>query len=138
MAAKIKAELPCPVAVTEMFAKDLDCPVFLSPTPLHQPMDTYLTPWKDREIWLEAALCQEEITVTEKGLKKHTIFPTEQLSGGFYDEELRCCYHTEVSDDAIRFTLFDTPESLTRKLELAHALGVRRAVGLYQELGTVL
>ena len=40
-----------------------------------------------------------------------------------------------VSAEEIRFTLFDTRDSLQQKLEKAHSLGVTRAVGLYQELG---
>lgn len=136
MAARITSALSCPVAVTEGFAKKLDCPVFLSPAPLHLPLADHLAPWRVREIWLEAALCQEEVLITEKGMTRNSIFPTERLDGGFYNEDLRCCYRTEVSEDCIRFTLFDTPESLKKKLEFAASLGVARAVGLWQELQT--
>ena len=136
IAAKITSSLSCPIAVTASFTKELDCPVFLSPAPLHLPLADYLLPWKGREIWLEAALCQEEVLITEKGVHINSIFPTEQLSGGFYDENLHCNYRTQILEDSIRFTLFDTPESLNQKLELAASLGVSRAVGLWQELGT--
>lgn len=133
----IVQSLSCPVAVTDTYTQELSCPVFLSPAPLHMPLEAHLAPWQGREIWLEAALCQERITVTESVSSFQPIFPTQQLDGGFYDQKLRCRYHTSVSDDHIAFTLFDTHESLKTKLELAHALGVTRAVGLYQELGTV-
>ena len=136
IAARIISSLPCPVAVTAGFTADLDCPIFLSPAPLHCPLEEHLAPWKDREIWLEAALCQEEILITEQGMTNNPIFPTEQLDGGFYDKNLCCCYHTEIKADCVRFTLFDTPESLENKLDLAASLGVNRAVGLWQELGT--
>lgn len=132
---RILATLSCPVAVTEAFAADLNCPVFLSPAPLHLPLSDYLAPWQGWEIWLEAALCQEEILVTDKGMTQHTVFPTELITGGFYEDALRCCYRTEIHDDTIRFTLYDTPESLEQKLELSASLGVARAVGLWQELG---
>ena len=132
----ILSSVSCPVAITESFARHRDWPIFLSPAPLYLPMDEYLAPWQGREIWLEAALCQEEILITEKGIHINSIFPTEQLSSGFYDEDLRCCYHTHILEDSIRFTLFDTPESLNQKLELAAQLGISRAVGLWQELGT--
>ena len=132
----ILSSLTCPVAVTESFADGKDCPVFLSPAPLHLPMDEYLAPWRDREIWLEAALCQSEIQITPNGITQNAVFPTEKLSGGFYDDALRCCYRTQILDDTIRFTLYDTPETLEQKLELAASLGVTRAVGLWQELGT--
>lgn len=128
--------LPCPVAVSEGFAKELACPVFLSPGPLHLPLAEHIAPWQGRDIWLEAALCQEEVTVTESGAEFNPVFPTQKLEGGFYDEALRCHYHTTASEHAVFFTLFDTPQSLEKKLELAHSLGIKRAVGLYQELGT--
>lgn len=134
--ARITSEISCPVAVSERFAEKLDCPVFLSPAPLHMSLKEYLQPWLSREIWLEAALCQEEIQITDKGMIHNPIFPTEQLDGGFYDEDLRCCYRTQIPGNSIRFTLYDTPESLERKLALAAELGVSRAVGLWQELGT--
>lgn len=127
--------LPCPVAVSEGYAKDLSCPVFLAPCPLHAPLEGYLRPWRGREIWLEAALCQEQITITESGTSVTPVYPVQHLDGGFYAQSLQCRYYTAVSDDRITFTLFDTPETLKRKLEAAHALGVSRAVGLYQELG---
>ena len=130
--------LPCSVAVTESFAQDLSCPVFLAPAPLHMSLAAHLAPWQGREIWLEAALCQERITVTHTGTGFDPVFPTQQLEGGFYDAKLRCNYRTTVSDDTITFTLFDTRETLKEKLESAHSLGVARAVGLYQELGTFL
>lgn len=127
--------LPYPTAVTETFAGDLSCPVFLSPCPLHVSLATRLRFWEGREIWLEAALCQESITVTTDGATFTPIFPTQQLTGGLYDKKLHCRYHTSIAADRITFTLFDTHETLAAKLELAHSLGVTRAVGLYQELG---
>ena len=126
--------LPCPVAVSELYAKDSDCPVFLSPPALHVSLQEHLSPWQGREIWLEAALCQEDIIVTESGTTLIPQFPIDHLEGGFFDAKLCCSYKTEVSSDEVRFTLFDTPESLNEKMKKAQALGVSRAVGLYQQL----
>lgn len=138
MAGMIVQSLPCPVAVTEGFAKGLSCPVLLSPPPLHIPLAQHLAAWQGREIWLEAALCQEDITVTAEGTVFTPSFPPEGLTGGFYEESLCCHYKAKAETDRIVFTLFDTTDSLEKKLELAHSLGVTRAVGLYQELGTFL
>ena len=126
--------LPCPTAVSEPYAREFDCPVFLPPAPLHTALEAHMAPWHGREIWLEAALCQEIATVTEDGPSIIPCFPAEGLEGGFYDETLCCRYRTQIQDNQIRFTLFDTPDSLEKKLEKAHSLGVSRAVGLYQEL----
>ena len=126
--------LPCPAAVFESYATELDCPVFLPPCPLHRALREYLTPWAEREIWLEAALCQEEVIVTREGVTCVPRFPPERLEGGFEEETLCCRYRTQIAESEVRFTLFDTRESLEKKLELAGTLGVSRAVGLYQEL----
>lgn len=125
----------CPVAVTEHYAKDANCPVFLGPNPLHIPLSEYLSPWQGREIWLEAGLTQERAAIRKDGTVFTPCFPPEGLDGGFFDETLCCRYTTVCSENAIEFTLFDTPESLSRKLDAAQALGVTRTVGLYQELG---
>lgn len=135
MADRIITSLPCPVGVTEAFAEGHSCPVFLSPAPLHMPLREYLQPWQGREVWLEAALEQETVTVTEKGTTFSSQFPPERLEDGFYDEALCCHYRIEADADRITFTLFDTPGSLEKKLKLATELGVKRAVGLWQELG---
>ena len=124
----------CPVAVTEAYAADAECPILLSPAPLHLPLADYLLPWKGREIWLEAALCQEEIRITRNGTSFRPIFPTDRLTGGFPEAHLHCRYLTGTREDAITFTLFDTLETLDAKLEQARRLGVTRAVGLWQEL----
>ena len=126
--------LPCPTVVSEPYAGDLHCPVFLSPAPLHMALEAHLGPWEGREIWLEAALCQEAATVTKDGTVFTPQFPPREFDGGFFSQKLCCCYHTKIQRDQIRFTLFDTPDSLEKKLEKAHSLGVSRAVGLYQEL----
>ena len=138
MVKTIAAALPCPVAVTEAFAGDVSCPVFLTPCPLDVPLSEHLAPWAGREIWLEAALCQERITVTRSGTVFTPVFPPQHLTDGIYDKKLYCRYHTEVCEESITFTLFDTPQTLKEKLEHARSLGVARAVGLYQELGTFL
>ena len=128
------ASLPCPVALSEPYAHLGQGPVFLSPCPLHRTLDTHLTPWQGREIWLEAALCQEDLVITAEGTAAVPQFPPEGRMGGFFSEELCCRYHIITEPERITFTLFDTPDSLEKKLKKAHSLGVTRAVGLYQEL----
>lgn len=135
MVKAIVQALPCPVAVSERHGAELSCPVFLPPAPLHIPLESYLKAHSGREIWLEAALCQEAVSVTAKGTTFTPQLPPEGLEGGFFDETLRCQYLTKISPEEVRFTLFDTAQSLPRKLELAQSLGVTRAVGLYQEIG---
>jgi len=132
--AAILSALPCPVCVSECYGKDLTCPILLGPCPLHIPLEEYLVPWKNREVWLEAGLCQQSVTVTRDGADFACCIPWEGHTGGFYENTLCCNYLTEAADDQIRFTLFDTADTLVKKLEKAHSLGVARAVGLWQEL----
>ena len=135
MVQAILSDLPCPGALPPSYGQNWGGPVFLPPCPLHQPLEEHLAPWKHREIWLEAAYCQETVSITKDGPTFTAHFPPDGLEGGFFDDTLCCQYKIETSPEEIRFTLFDTPGSLPRKMEKAHSLGVTRAVGLYQELG---
>ena len=137
MADMILRTLPYPAALTPEYGKNQDCTIFLPPCPLHIPLEEYLRPWKNREIWLEAALCQEDAVVTGNGTNFFPQFPPLGLNGGFFDDILCCNYHIQEDKDTLTFTLFDTIESLDKKMSLAQSLGVSRAVGLYQELGAI-
>lgn len=131
----IVTALSCPVAVTEAYAEELDCPIFLSPPPLCKPLAEHIIPWKDREIWLEVALDSQTITVTPDGSHFSPSFPADPQEPSFPEDALFCRYHTDVFEDQAVFTLFRTREMLDTLLQEAERLGVCRAVGLYQELG---
>ncbi len=125
-------ELPCPVAVSHNYAKDLTCPVFLPPIPPDVPLAEYLAPWQGREIWLEAALEGITYTLTEEGCATAPLlhFPAE----GFREESLHCHYQIIPQDNRVDFHLYRTADDLRSLLENAKAHGVTKAVGLYQEL----
>ena len=125
--------LPCPCGAPPGYRKE--GPVFLPPAPLHIPLEQYLAPCREREIWLEAALQRQTITVTSSGTTIAPPSPNRSFEGGFYDEMLRCRFTQDFHKDRAVFTLFDTPETLVKKLDHAATLGVTRAVGLFQELG---
>lgn len=126
--------LPCPVAVSEFYAPDLDCPVLLSPIPPDILPEEYLAPWQDREVWLELALDSLRITVTPEG---STRSPAESIGQPLphHHDRLHCHYSTEVSPEQAVFTLRRTPEDLKTLVCEAEKMGVSLAVGLYQELG---
>lgn len=129
------AALPCPVAVSHLYAGELSCPVFLPPPPLHQPLEEHLAPWQGRQIWLEAATDAEEITVTPEGSGFRPLPPQPQAEACFVEDALCCRYRIAISSDAITFRLFRTREDVDALLKKAHSLGVSQAVGLYQDLG---
>ena len=133
LAKLLTGSFPCPVAVSEPYAQGLPCPVFLPPVPHNVPVSEYLLPWDGREIWLEAALDAIEITITPLGYKAAPGYP-HQNGTIFPQDALHCHYHVTVEPDQAVFSLFRTREDLDDLLAEAEALGVTRAIGLWQEL----
>lgn len=131
----LAGSLPCPVAVSEPYAQDVDCPVFLPPAPLHEPLGEYLASWQGREVWLEMALDGEVITLTESGASFTSLPPGEIFESGHREETLHCHYKIALEENAARFTLWRTREDLDALLEEADSLGISYGVGLFQELG---
>ena len=134
VAKQLVSALPCPVAVSEPYAQDLDCPVFLPPPPPDTPLTDYLQPWQGREIWLEMALGGTILTLTEQGCSRAPLPLGDATGGGFPENHLHCHYSIQSEEDTAQFTLWRTREDLEDLLKEAEALGVTTAVGLYQEL----
>ena len=132
---RLEEAISVPLIVSAAYAKNAGCAVFLSPVPVDVSLEEYLSPWRGREIWLEAALDGLEITLTETGAAR-TPLPrwAQPEADGFRDEKLHCHYRCELRDDAAVFTLWRSPEDLKALLTEAEGLGVTVAVGLYQEL----
>ena len=128
--------LECPVGVSHLYAGELDCPVFLPPVPADVPAAEYLSRWKGREIWLEAALEGLRYTVTAQGSTPSPL--PHPPSGGQADTALHCHYTIEEHPYGVDFLLYRTPEDLKHLLQNAKSHGVTCAVGLYQELGTTI
>ena len=123
--------LPCPVGVSMLYAEELDCPVFLPPVPLDQPLEEYISPWKGRALWLDVAPDAACVTVTEEGSTLMPLPFSPPPSDAFTEETLHCRYRTEILPDKINFYLWRNWESLIQE---ADSLGVTKCIGLYQEL----
>lgn len=134
LAAYLMHGLPVPVGVSEGYAEALDCPVFLSPIPPEERPETYLAPWKGREIWLDGAKNGAVIRVTEKGAETAPLTVYSSLESDFSEPELCCHYRLEVEKGIARFTLFRTAEDVMALIRRCGALGVTRAVSLWQEM----
>lgn len=129
-------KLPCPVIVSEKYATDFDCPVFVSPVPLLKTVAEHIAPWNGRQIWLDAALDGAEITLTETG-STITALPAGTKPECPFEEESLCCHYSiTVSEKKATFTLYRTTGDLSKLLIQAEKLGVTQSVGLYQELKT--
>lgn len=126
--------LPCPVGVSDIYAAEGSYPVFVPPPLPNVPLETHLAPWCNREIWLEAALLRQCITITEAGAANQ-VCDFSSSNPTHFDEALFCHYQIETEPQRIRFLLSRTQDDLCKLLEHASVLGVTQAIGLYQELG---
>lgn len=133
LAQLLAASLPCPVGVSENYAQELFCPVFLPPVPPDRALPEHLAPWSGREIWLEAALDGIRLTLTKKGCATEPLwdFPED----GRKDDRLHCHYAIESNADSAVFRLWRTMTDLNDLLAEAETRNVRKAIGLWQELG---
>ena len=133
LAKHLVSALPCPVAVSECYGAEMDCPVFLPPVPPSVPLEEHLSPWKGREIWLELSTEGETLTLTQDGCAI-TALPCPDLhKNGFTNETLHCHYTIETNKKAARFTLWRTKEDIHNLLQKAEKCGVTNFVGLYQQ-----
>lgn len=123
-----------PVAVSEYYAANRDCPVFLSPPPLRMPLKKYLAPWQGREIWLEAAPDAETVTVTGQGSQVSPLPLFCVPEDSFVDKVLHCRYQAQLLTEQIKFHVERNGELLKDMLEEATDLGVTTFVGLHQLL----
>lgn len=125
--------LPFPVAVTPAYAEGIDCAVFLPPIPMTTPPEDYLSQWKGREIWLEAATEYRCIRVTPAGSREseapQTAFPCPHI-----DENLHCRYGMDIHQAHVDFHLQRDGAQLQALLAEAKERGVCRFIGLYQQL----
>lgn len=128
---------PCPLIVSAEYAQGLHSPVFLPPLPPGTPLRDYIAPWAGREIWLDAALSGEALTLTEAGLARVPLLPSEIPKQGLPEEALHCHYQIGLSPTSARFTLWRTPEDLIALVSEAAELGIS-TVGLYQELAGIV
>lgn len=135
--AKLLTEkLSFPTGVSDLYAAELDCPVFLSAPPPHLPLLKHLAPWANRKIWLEIALQTQSYTLTTDGCRIADV-PQAPLPEPVFTDPLSFCrYHLELSDSQAIFTLQRSEEEIDALLQTAE--GIDLAVGLYQQLGSFL
>jgi len=122
--------LSCPVAVSELYAAELECPVFLSAPPVNCPLSEYAAPYTGREIWLETATDAKCFTVTRDGCTVHPIHD-DPPDNCLFDDSAYCRYTVETNEKAARFRLWRTADDLKRMSENTR---ITRCIGLYQEL----
>lgn len=130
----LSGALPCPVAVSDLYAMDCDCPVFLPPAPPSVPLEEHLAPWTGREIWLDISPAGEELVLTESGTNIRILPCSIPEAPGFEDATLHCHYQIRTEETRAVFTLWRTDEDMEELIAEAENRGVTKVLGLYQEL----
>ena len=125
-------QVHCPVAVTEMHAKNQDCAVFLSP-PLNIPLQTAAKPWAGRKLWADGAVGVQHFTLTETGCQVSDILPPD---GREYPEmtHVFCRLRKDKGKDFLRYSLYRDVDALKEWMQSAQALGIETVVSLYGEI----
>lgn len=129
--------LSIPCAVTESYAEEASCGVLISAPLPNQPLAAKASRWEGRELWLEAVTETLCYTITTDAchiqpfVEETPIFPHR-------DENLCCSYRMELQQDQAIFTLGRTWEDLQKLMAQAETLGFTRALGLYQQLGSMV
>lgn len=130
-----KAALPCPMAVTEKYARDMDCAVFLEAPRAYHPLKERTRVWEGRELWLEASFSPGTVSITKEGSLYRPETPFSDTLAIRKDKRLHCSYCIEESEHRVLYHFKRTADDLNALLEEAEALGITKAIGLYQELG---
>lgn len=136
IAEHLAAALPCSVCVAAPYAEGLSCPVLVPMPPPHIHLERCLAPWKGRQIWLEATLEAEQITVTEQGSSVISLPFTDLTGDCFTEDALRCRYQIREHEKQVAFTLVRDRDMLRKLLGDAVKQGVYHFIGLYQQLGS--
>ena len=123
--------LPYPLAVSDIYADDVDLPVFVSPAPPSVALQEHLSPWTGREIWLDVSYLGESLRLTESGCRSLPL--TDTPDDGFSDPLLHCHYRITQAESEVTLDLWRSQEDLWDLMEEGNALGVTNVVGLYQE-----
>lgn len=134
----VSGTLSCPVCVTPDYAPYTDGPILLPPVPPDTRPEVWFAPYRDRELWLEAALSAMTVTVAAGGAVCGDLTCWEAPSDAQADAGLFCHYRIKLVEDAVVFTLFRTESDLSALLEKAASLGITQMIGLYQELAPSL
>ena len=133
VAQSILNKLSIPVAVTESYAPNLSCPVFLTVPPLDTTPDQYFSKWKHRDIWLEIALESVKIDIYADKTQICFIDKPDNIKCYIEDKSCFCHYYAEKKEDHITFQLTRTADDLSKLIDKSIHYGVRKIIGLYQE-----
>ena len=126
--------LPCPVAVTELYGHCTSGPVLLEMPPPHRSLQSRITPWSGRELWLELVPETQLAKITEDGCRflpaAYNAMPDDALSS----PQTQSRYKVFTYPDHAEILVGRQWPQLLDMLAQAYQLGFTRSVGLYQQL----
>jgi len=123
---------PVPTGVSDLHAKELLCPVFLSAPPLWDSLEDHIAPWKGREIWLEAATDAACVTVSKSGSAYRQSDPIEDHP--HFDSATCTAYAFNMDKGTAYFHLRRGKSELMKLLDKATDCSIQTVIGLYQQL----
>lgn len=123
----------CPVGVSVLYAREVDCPVLLPPIPPHVPPEEALIPWTGRELWLEVSSEGTAICVTPDGSHYASLPCYSPGNTDHYEKELHCHYSIAVAEERIVFQLGRNEEDQRSLINAAKAFGVTQVLRLWQD-----
>lgn len=129
----LQTYVSCPVVVSEIYAAQMDCPVFLPPLPHHKSLKDHLTPWQGREIWMDLSPLPEQLLLTQQGCSSHYDFSLPPCCPVHENAHLHCHYSITLEEGCAAFTFWRTDDDLTALLQELEEAGVHHAIGLHQE-----
>lgn len=135
IAQALVAALPCPVGVSQQYAKTLTCPVLLECPAPDIPLETAAATFAGRELWLEIAPERRRLVLTEEGCQITREALDDLKTPCYFDSETSSDYHWHLESKQAIFHIQRDLACLKKLLLQADTLGFTRAVGLYQQLG---
>lgn len=134
----LSANLNRPTGISEAYGQTGSGPVFVSMPPPHGSLTQHMEKLRDRELWLELATEEELAVVDSNGCSFFSgeIMPhSDQL---FYDKTLHSKYCLQLDSSSAKFHIRRDEHCIAGILEEAKKLGIKKAVGLYQQFGSSL
>ena len=132
LADSLCSTLPCPVIATPEYASD-KMPILLPPCPLNKQLSEHIKPFQGQKIWLEIAQDGLQLRITKDGCRAESVSFAADRDFPHWEKELHCHYRITKSENDLIFHLQRTWDDLDALLAEAENLGIKCAIGLWQE-----
>lgn len=121
-----------PVAVSEQYAVDCPCAVFLSTVDADRDPLASLNAWSGRDIWLDMSPGCVCYRIDSHGSRRtrEKIFPDSPIHA---DPNLPCHYGITLTEAEAIFYIYRTWEDIARIMDQGKKMGISRCIGLHQE-----